>query len=281
MGHTRQDDLLDVGNDVGPSFGSLRWHLGQSRSHIARFDLAENGELFDAFPVVGDPVDHFVAGHTELVIAHRRLVTHGPIVTEATTLGLGEMSERKMIDQESGRDWVSQPEVESQRVVDATGRGWDEWCDIVDDWPGHEQGHAAVAAWLESEHGVSAWWAQTITIGWERITGRRLPGEMPDGTFTANRSKTVVVDHAELRENLLDGDGREKLFPGRSTELRSKPSAKAIRIGFADTVATISLTSKGDGRVAVSVQHAKLAAPADIDLWKIYWDEFFASIDAS
>ena len=37
---------------------------------------------------------------------------------------------------------------------EATGRGWDEWCDIIDAWPGHSDGHTAIATYLHEEHGV-------------------------------------------------------------------------------------------------------------------------------
>lgn len=180
-----------------------------------------------------------------------------------------------------GRDWVSQPEVADERVRKATGRGWDEWCDIIDAWPNCDDGHTAVAAWLQEEHEVDGWWAQGVTGGWERITGRRLPGEMPDGTFTANKTRTVVVSAEVLRKTLLDDEYRPDLFPGHDTQLRSKPSAKAIRIGFAETVARISISEKANGKAAVAVQHSKLADPEAIDRWKFYWDEWLDAIDES
>lgn len=91
----------------------------------------------------------------------------------------------------------------------------------------------------------------------------------------------MAADPAKLRASLLDEDGRTKLFPGQLTELLSRPDAKRIRIGFGDTVATISLTAKSEDRVAISVQHSKLAAATDIDRWKSFWDEFLTSIEAS
>lgn len=178
-----------------------------------------------------------------------------------------------------GRTWMSEPEVVDERVIDATGKDWNEWCDIIDSWAGSVDGHTAVAAWLQSAHDVDGWWAQTVTGGWERITGRRLPGEMPDGTFTANKSKTISGDAAMIRKMLLDDDLREHLFPGKLTELRSKPEAKSIRIGFAAGVAGLSLTEKGLGRVAITIQHSKLPERDAIEEWKFYWAEWLEAID--
>lgn len=189
---------------------------------------------------------------------------------------------RALLDQveasPAGRRWASQPEMGDDAVRDATGRGWNQWCDLIDAWPGHVDGHAAVAKWLAAEHVESGWWAQAVTGGWERITGRRLPGQMPDGTFTANKSRTVPVDADDLRAALLDESGRADLFPGIDVTLRSKPTSKAVRLGMDEGVALVSLTAKPDGRVAVGVQHEKLATTDDMERWKFWWDEWLAAL---
>jgi hypothetical protein len=42
---------------------------------------------------------------------------------------------------------------------EATVRGWDEWCDIIDGWPGTAEGHTAIATFLREDHDVAGWWA--------------------------------------------------------------------------------------------------------------------------
>ena len=116
-----------------------------------------------------------------------------------------------------GRARASEPENSDEAVREATGRGWDEWCDLVDAWPGHVDGHGAVAHWLQDEHGLDGWWAQSVTVGWERITGRRLPYQQPDGTFTAGRSRPPPVDADVLRATPLHDEARAELH--RAAEL--------------------------------------------------------------
>lgn len=108
-------------------------------------------------------------------------------------------------------------------------------------------------------HDVDRWWAQAITVGWERITGRRLPHQMADGTFTANRSATITTDAIALREMLLDGDGRLDLFAGLDTELRSRPTSKNVRVGLGGGVAEIAITARGARRATIAIAHAKLS----------------------
>jgi hypothetical protein len=114
----------------------------------------------------------------------------------------------------SSRPWVSPPETGDEAVLAATGRGWDAWCDVIDASPVSDDGHGAIAAHVQSAHGVDAWWAQTVALGYERITGRRLPHQQPDGTFSMSASRTLALDADGLRARLEDADGRATLFPG-------------------------------------------------------------------
>lgn len=202
----------------------------------------------------------------------------------ARMAGTGEKynaSRRALIEQATGRDhrgWGSEPEHTDDVIGANTGRGWEEWRELIDAWPGHVDGHSAVAAWLQEEHDVDGWWAQAVTGGWERITGRRLPYQMADGTFTANKSATITTDHDALREMLLDEAGRADLFPGLDPELRSRPTSKNVRIGLGQGVAEISLAPKDDGRVTITVAHAKLASPEDVEQWKGFWRGWFEAL---
>ena len=179
------------------------------------------------------------------------------------------------------RTWLAEPELSDESVREATGRGWDEWCDIVDAWPGHSDGHTAIAAYLREEHGVQGWWAQSVTGGYERITGLRLPYQQPDGTFSAGKSRTVTADTDFLRGMLLDDDDRSDLFPGLDTELRSRPTSKVLRIGIGPGTAQIALDPASEGRVKVTIAHERLPSPAEVDQWKNYWSEWLEAIDGA
>lgn len=170
--------------------------------------------------------------------------------------------------------WVADPGTHVEVVRERTGRGWDQWRALIDAWPGHGDGHTAVARWLEQEHGIDGWWAQQVTVGWERITGRRLPNQLADGTFTASRSATRSLDADALRARLLDDLERAALFPGLVAELRSRPTSKNVRLGLPEGVAEVSLVTKPDGRVTVTVQHQKLPSPEAVSRWKAFWGDW-------
>jgi hypothetical protein len=171
------------------------------------------------------------------------------------------------------------PEHSDAVIRDNTGHSWQHWREVIDAWPGHDQGHSAVAAWLQQEHDVPGWWAQAITVGWERLTGRRLPHQMADGTFTANRSATITADRPVLAELLRDEDAHALLFPGLAPQLRSRVTSKTVRIALVSGVAELSLASKDDRRVTVTIGHAKLPGSADVEHWRSFWGEWLATLD--
>ena len=181
----------------------------------------------------------------------------------------------------STREWVGQPEMSNDAVRQATGRGWDEWCDLIDAWAGNDVGHTAIAEFLVDEHEVDGWWAQTVTVGYERITGVRRPHQRADGTFTANKSGTVAVDADSLRQMLLEADDRADVFPGLETELRSRPTSKAIRVAIGPGVATIAIDPRPDGRTRIVIQHDGLASAAEVALWKEHWTAWLTAIDGT
>ncbi|MCB1001370.1 MAG: hypothetical protein R2713_11730 [Ilumatobacteraceae bacterium] len=198
----------------------------------------------------------------------------------------GTASSGEHQDPTTRRVRAAEPEVDDLAIKRATGRDWDEWCDLIDAWPGNDRGHTAIAAHVAETYGVDGWWGQGVTVGYERITGRRVVNQMADGTFSAGKTRTVVVDVDELRAMIADDADRVELFPGLETRLRSKPTSKALRIGVAidgESVgsALFSFTPKPNGRTMVNVSHDGLPDSAAVEQWKRYWADWLAAIDRS
>jgi hypothetical protein len=63
--------------------------------------------------------------------------------------------------------------ISDQAVRAKTGKGWREWFAILDAIDVKEKGHTRTARYLAEQHGVSPWWAQTITIRYEWEKGLR------------------------------------------------------------------------------------------------------------
>lgn len=182
--------------------------------------------------------------------------------------------------------WVSEPELSDERVREATGLGWDEWVARIDAGPGRSASHPDIVAWVTERADFSGWWVQTVTVGYERITGIRLPGQMPDGTFTVSRSKLLGADRETVRARILEDGGPDTLVPGLALAPRSRPGVKRPRFaltesgpdGDLDHGVLLLSTDAVDDRCRLTVTHEKIATSAEAEQWKKFWAEWLTTL---
>jgi hypothetical protein len=130
-----------------------------------------------------------------------------------------------------------------------TGRGWEEWFDLLDDSGAIARPHGEIARWLQSEHDIDGWSAQSVTVSYERAGGRRAVGERADGfAITASKKRR--------------GSGRPPIR-------RVRPRVAARALGF---------TAKGDAKSVVDIEHARHRDAAEAERMKAFWREQVAAL---
>jgi hypothetical protein len=96
---------------------------------------------------------------------------------------------------------------------------------------------------------VPDWWAQTVTVGYERIKGLRMVGQRRDGSFEANKSKTFPVPLARLYRAFHDPRTRARWLPGVDLTVRTATRGKSMRITWPNrTSLVVGFEGKGPGR---------------------------------
>jgi hypothetical protein len=99
-----------------------------------------------------------------------------------------------------------------------------------------------------------------------------------DGTFTATKSKTMVLDVPGLRALLVDERARADLFPGLDTALRSRTTSKSLRLGFDEGVVLFTFDPAASDRTRVTVTHEQLSSPGEVEVWKKYWTDWLEAV---
>ncbi|MFI6262676.1 DUF4287 domain-containing protein [Micromonospora sp. NPDC051006] len=175
--------------------------------------------------------------------------------------------------------------VQTDRIADAllrerTGRGWDEWFDLLDAWHGTDRTHTEIARWLVTEHEVPGWWAQTVTVGYEQSRGLRAPGQRRGGGFTAGGSRTVAVPVHRLFAAFADDALRVRWLPDVEVRVRTATASKTFRADWdgGPTRIVVGFTAVGETRSRVAVQHEKLTGAEQAAELKAYWRDRLATL---
>jgi hypothetical protein len=163
----------------------------------------------------------------------------------------------------------------SDRVVSAkTGRTWEEWVRLLDARGARSMIHRDIAAYLNEEQGVPGWWAQTVTVGYERIRGLRDVGQRRSGEYEASKSKTLRVPLPALFKAFTVARTREKWLPGAKWTVRTTVAQKSLRVTWEDgTSVEFYFVPKGRHKSQVAIQHRKLTTRAQAAKAKTYWGE--------
>jgi hypothetical protein len=134
--------------------------------------------------------------------------------------------------------------------------------------------HRDIAALVSKKYKTDNWWAQTVTVGYERIKGLRARGQRRDGTYEATKSRTFDVPVATLFEAWADASVRQRWLDGESVKVRTATAPKSMRLGWSDgSIIAIGFEAKGKSKSSVAVQHTKLPDKETADRLKHYWSD--------
>ena len=93
--------------------------------------------------------------------------------------------------------------ISTEAVAAKTGKGWDEWFALLDKDKADTLPHKAIAELLNQKYELSMWWAQMVTVNYERARGLREIHETKRG-FVASISKTINRSREDLWQFLQE-----------------------------------------------------------------------------
>lgn len=155
-----------------------------------------------------------------------------------------------------------------------TGCDWKRWVEALDYAGAADWSHRAIAQHVQEKYGVTDWWAQTVTVGYERIKGLRAIGQRRGGAYEANKSRTFAVPVGELFAAWADARRRKRWLAQAGLKVRQATPHRSLRITWTDdTSVELWFVAKGDAKSMVQVQHRKLGGKEDAERRKAFWTE--------
>ena len=166
-------------------------------------------------------------------------------------------------------------------IARRTGRGWEEWFDLLDAAGAPALDHPALVAWLRDETNVDGWSAQAVAVNFERARGGRRVGERADG-FQITASKTVAVPVDELYDAFTDPDRRARWAPDAPLRERTATRPKGARYDWdgGATRVVVGFAAKGDAKSTVALAHERIPDADEADRMKAYWRARVAALKA-
>jgi hypothetical protein len=161
-----------------------------------------------------------------------------------------------------------------ETLAERTGRPWSEWIALLDEWGAVERPHKEIATHLSEAHGVPGWWAQQITVGYERARGLRDARQRRGGGYEVSTTRTVNVAVERLYEAFLALDlplSVRTTRPNRSARFDWEDGATRVIVDF---------EAKGDAKSTISLVHERLPDAETAERTKAAWRERLAALKA-
>jgi hypothetical protein len=168
-----------------------------------------------------------------------------------------------------------------------TGHGLAHWFAVLDRFGAVEKGHTAVARHLHEAHHVPGWYAQGITVAYERARGVRALNQRGDGAYEVSVSKVVAGSTADVIKAFTKTE-RRRWMKGVDTNLTRalaaaldtsaskgfvvRPNGQGrYRYKWDGTTVQFYLLPKAGNKLSVVVTNTNLPKAATVDERRTQW----------
>ena len=185
-------------------------------------------------------------------------------------------------------------ELSDKTFLEKTGKSRKQWHSILDKFDCKKKGHKASAEHLYKEHGASYWWAQTITVDYERAKGIREVGQRSGGKFAVNVSRTIDASVGDAWNAWADARHVNKWLATRQRQKFAEGGSFSNADGdkgvfkkivpndrlhftlengnaYRGSLVIVQFLKKGAGKTTVAVSHESLPNRKSVDDMKERW----------
>jgi hypothetical protein len=152
-----------------------------------------------------------------------------------------------------------------------TGRTWNQWFALLDKAGAAKMTHAAIAKLIATRHKIPGWWAQAVTVGYERARGMRKVNETLAG-FRTSVSRTLDAGK-DVAFDAWDNAKTRAAFLKEAVDFSTRNPGKNLRFTWKMGRVEVRFVVKGPKKTQVTVDHTGLKSKADVGRFKAQWTE--------
>jgi hypothetical protein len=182
---------------------------------------------------------------------------------------------------------ISKGSVSDATSLAKTGHGLAHWFNVLDRFGAVAKGHTAAARHLSEGHHVPGWYAQGITVAYERARGVRALNQRGDGAYEVSVSKVVRGRAADVIKAFAKTE-RRRWMKAVDTNLTKAlaaaldtPTSKGFvvrpdgqgryRYKWDGTTVQFYLLPKAGNKLSIVVTNTKLPTAATVDERRTQW----------
>ncbi len=171
-----------------------------------------------------------------------------------------------------------------EAVKARTGKDWAGWFRVLDRADAAKLKHKDIAQLLVQKHGLPGWWAQNVTVEYERARGLRERHEKATG-YSVAVSKTMATSLSGLYAATADAATRRKWFPKGGFEVSSQTKDKYFRGAWKKTARlevgfyAKGQDGKGQHKAQIALQVNKLANKSDVETVRETWKKALTKLE--
>jgi len=191
---------------------------------------------------------------------------------ESYTSARAQLVSKRLATSVSDEELDALAGMRSETVKAKTGRTWREWLRTLDASGAASKTHREIAGYVHTEHDVTEWWSQSVTVGYERIRGLREKGQRRGGGFDVNKSKTFTVPIAALYDAFSARARKQWLDVDITVKKATREKSMRLRLGDGSPVEAY-FSERGAEKSQVQLQHRSLPTKAAADEARERWSE--------
>ena len=161
----------------------------------------------------------------------------------------------------------------------ATGKDWNEWLALLDASGAAAQGldhQRLLELTMQSLPETAGWWAQMVSVGYERVRGLREKHESCNGEFQATLSKTFPVPLFAAFAAWADASIRGEWLDAPDLSFTKLNAGRNIRARWPDgSLLDIRFNATGPDRCQIVVDTMKLNDGEAVQQAKAFWQAQF------
>lgn len=161
--------------------------------------------------------------------------------------------------------------ISSDAVFKATGKTWNEWIFLLDKENLLKKSHKEIASYIYDNHLKNGWWAQMVTVGYEKKKGLRIDNQTIGG-FQISASKTLPVS-LDILYSFWEDPSKRKKWLSENFTITKATKNKSMRIKWTDvkTRVDVGFYEKGKNKSQVAVGHEKIPTQEEASKLQEFW----------